>query len=107
MAYPPDDYLPGPGRRRSPVGLGISIVVALLVAWALYRFTLDRGKPALEPRPITARGDLAADETATIELFRQSSPSVVFITTLRTQQNVFSGIVTEIPQGTGSGFIWD
>ena len=31
-----------------------------------------------EPRAVTARGDLAADERATIEIFERASPSVVF-----------------------------
>ena len=33
--------------------------------------------PEPEPRPIEARGDLAADEKATIELFERSKGSVV------------------------------
>ena len=62
--------------------------------------------PEAGPRPVTARGDLAADEKATIELFRQSSPSVVFITTLaRRRTGLFR--VAEIPSGEGSGFVWD
>jgi S1-C subfamily serine protease len=60
-----------------------------------------------EPRPVLARGDLAADEKATIELFRAVSPSVVFITTLALRRDWFSLNVQEIPRGTGSGFIWD
>jgi S1-C subfamily serine protease len=60
-----------------------------------------------EPRPITARGDLAADESANIELFRSVAPSVVHITSLKTQRNRVSLNVFEIPQGTGSGFLWD
>jgi len=55
---------------------------------------------------VAARGDLAADEKATIDLFRQSSPSVVFITSLaRGRTGLFR--VAEIPRGEGSGFVWD
>jgi S1-C subfamily serine protease len=55
---------------------------------------------------VTARGDLAADEKATIDLFREASPSVVFITSLaRSRGGLFQ--VAEIPQGEGSGFVWD
>ena len=61
---------------------------------------------AAEPRPVTARGDLAADEKATIELFERCSPSVVYITSLAKRPvNFFE--VTEVAQGTGSGFVWD
>jgi S1-C subfamily serine protease len=57
-------------------------------------------------RPVVARGDLAEDEKSTIELFKHASPSVVYITTLsRRAVNFFE--MTEVPQGTGSGFLWD
>ncbi len=64
-------------------------------------------RPSGEERPITARGDLGEDEKTTIQLFRQSAPSVVYITTLAQTTNAWTGAVTEVPQGTGSGFIWD
>jgi hypothetical protein len=35
-----------------------------------------------EPRLVTPRGDLAQDEKSTIELFKQVSPSVVYITSI-------------------------
>jgi S1-C subfamily serine protease len=50
---------------------------------------------------------LSAEERATIALFRQASPSVVYITTLARQRDFFSLNIAEIPQGSGSGFIWD
>jgi 2-alkenal reductase len=54
-------------------------------------------------RTVTARGDLAASEQATIELFEKASPSVVQIITLtRLEANPdFAAI------GAGSGFVWD
>ncbi|MFW6175848.1 MAG: S1C family serine protease, partial [Acidobacteriota bacterium] len=61
----------------------------------------------VEPRPVTERSELAAEEKATIELFRSSSPSVAFITTHELRRDVFSLNLTEIPRGTGSGFVWD
>ncbi len=66
---------------------------------------LPSGPPA-EPRPVVARGDLAQDEKATIELFRRASPAVVYITTT-TRRGVGLFDVMEVPQGTGSGFLWD
>ena len=60
-----------------------------------------------DPRPVTARGDLAADEAATIALFEQASPSVVYISTKRRVIDYWSRDVMSVPQGTGSGFIWD
>jgi len=43
----------------------------------------------------------------TIELFETAAPSVVFITTSSLRQDYYSMKVTEIPEGTGSGFIWN
>jgi S1-C subfamily serine protease len=53
------------------------------------------------------RTDLNAGEQATIGLFEKAAPAVVFITTSVLQQNYFTRDVTEIPSGSGSGFIWD
>lgn len=60
-----------------------------------------------QPRAILARGDLAEDEKSTIALFKRSSPSVVHITTMTVRQNRYTRDIQQIPQGTGSGFIWD
>jgi S1-C subfamily serine protease len=62
--------------------------------------------PSAQPRPIAPAGDLAADEKATIQLFKQSSRSVVHITTLALAQDLNMNVF-EAPQGSGSGFIWD
>ena len=55
----------------------------------------------------TTRGDLTATERATIELFEDASPSVVYITTLSQRRNLFTGVATEVPRGTGTGIVWD
>ncbi|MES9925040.1 MAG: trypsin-like peptidase domain-containing protein [Candidatus Thiodiazotropha endolucinida] len=60
-----------------------------------------------EPRQVTPRGDLASDEQATVEIFQQASPSVVYITTLQRVRNPWTRDIFSVPQGTGSGFIWD
>ncbi len=60
-----------------------------------------------EPRIVTPRGELAAEERTTIQIFQQTSPSVVFITTLSRFVNPWTRNIMEAPQGTGSGFIWD
>jgi S1-C subfamily serine protease len=63
------------------------------------------GPPPL--REISERGPLTADEQANIDVFRRSSPSVVHITTLATQRDLFTLNVEQVPQGTGTGFVWD
>lgn len=48
------------------------------------------------------------DESNNIEIFRAASPSVVFVTnTARYLTNPFTMNVQEIPQGSGTGFVWD
>ncbi len=64
-------------------------------------------RAATEPRTVTPRGDLAADEQSNIELFRKASPCVVHIKTLTRRRDPFSRNVLEIPEGTGTGFLYD
>jgi S1-C subfamily serine protease len=59
------------------------------------------------PRAVLARGDLAADERSTIELFERARDSVVFISTSRQVQDFWTRNVFSVPRGAGSGFIWD
>jgi len=50
---------------------------------------------------------LEPSEVRTINLFRENTPSVVFISTFTERQDFFTLDMEEIPQGTGSGFVWD
>ncbi|MGH7926617.1 MAG: S1C family serine protease [Candidatus Binatia bacterium] len=63
--------------------------------------------PRAAPRAVTARGELFADEKSIINLFKQASPSVVHITVITVQRDFFSLNLYQIPEGTGSGFVWD
>ena len=63
--------------------------------------------PDAQPRPVATRPDLPASEKSTIDLFRNVSPSVVFITTKRQQRAAFGRPPVELDSGTGSGFVWD
>ncbi len=48
------------------------------------------------------------DEENNIDVFKSASPSVVYITNSRmVRRSVFNLNPQEIPQGSGSGFIWD
>ena len=46
-------------------------------------------------------------ELATIRLFEAAAPSVCYITTTNVGYDFFSRNATEIPAGSGSGFVWD
>jgi len=84
------------------------IVVIALVIW-LFSSPVKRfiNSYDAEPRAVTARGDLAADEQNTIDIFRNNSNAVVFVTSISLRRDLFSLNAVEIPQGTGSGFVWD
>ena len=58
-------------------------------------------------RPVEARGPLRSEEQTAISIFEQAKASVVYITTLVYRRDLFTFNVFEIPQGTGSGFVWD
>lgn len=98
-------------RPRTPVRWRYwMVIVCCLVSlgWLLgHQAQGQLRDPNAAPRPITPRGALNAEERATIALFRQASPSVVYITTLARQRDFFSLNIAEIPRGSGSGFIWD
>ncbi|XP_062106848.1 protease Do-like 1, chloroplastic [Humulus lupulus] len=56
---------------------------------------------------VTTPRKLQSDELATVRLFKENTPSVVYITNLASRQDVFTLDVLEVPQGSGSGFVWD
>lgn len=84
--------------------LGILLVWVAQPVWAPWFLPPSA---AVQPRMVQARGDLAADEQNTINVFEQNSPSVVYITTVERVLNVWTRDVREVPSGTGSGFVWD
>jgi S1-C subfamily serine protease len=65
--------------------------------------------PAATPAsgPVTPRGNLSEAEQSTIALFEAASPAVVYITNLAVRRDLLGFNAFEIPQGTGSGFVWD
>lgn|SRR3989338_1547755 len=54
-----------------------------------------------------ARAALLPDEENTIKVFKDASPSVVFVTNIAVRRDIFSLDAFAVPQGSGSGFIWD
>ena len=55
----------------------------------------------------TTQGFLTTDEQNNISVFKNASPSVVFVTNTQLRRQRFSLNVMEIPRGSGTGFIWD
>jgi S1-C subfamily serine protease len=99
------------GSRYPGASVPAWLVAILLVAVAGVMFQNAGllpgfgGRAATESRAVTPRGDLSEDEKSTIQIFREASPSVVHITTHRRDR--ISLNVLEMPEGTGTGFIYD
>ena len=92
-------------KKMSPV---VIVMIIMLVGWWFWnRSGREPYNPDAVPRVVSPRGNLADDEQNTIEIFRNVSTSVVHITSIELRRGIFSLNVYEIPQGTGSGFIWD
>lgn len=87
--------------------LGLVILGVFIGQFVLNRIEMSRMAHAQEPRQVSDRGPLSQGEQSVIDLFNQTSPSVVYVTTIRRMRDRFSLDVTEVPAGTGSGFIWD
>ena len=95
-----------PHRRTNFLSVLVFILLGLGLIWYATRPKSPLDTDATS-RVVTARGDLAEDEKNTIELFESASGSVVYITSIELRRSFFSLNIYEIPQGTGSGFIWD
>ena len=81
--------------------------VTLLLAQQNWLGGATLTNPKATPRAVAPRGDLLPEEKLTITLFKQASPTVVNITSLGIERDMFTLNQYQIPQGTGSGFIWD
>jgi S1-C subfamily serine protease len=103
---------PNPPYRESGLTKILAILLLIVAGALVVTVVQQRRQPqphaSYEPRPIAARDDkLGADEQSTIDVFSQFSRSVVHITSLETHRDRMTLDVSEIPQGTGSGFVWD
>ncbi len=104
-----NDRAPGqlPDRERLGVPALVFAAVLIVVLLALFRETRPPNQPAVAPRTVAARGDLAADEQSTISLFQAAVPSVAYVSRGQLFRNRHDFNLTEVPAGTGSGFVWD
>jgi len=80
-------------------------VLLLMIIWRVIPFL--ETMLSSTPKVVTPRGELSSLEKNNVELFEKSKDSVVFITTQSQVVDYWSRSVMDVPQGTGSGFIWD
>jgi len=104
--YPYDPQRPPTSRPSGFFALLVLVIMAGLAGFFMSRWW-SRGTPEAHPRPVTPRGELWNNEKLTIDLFKTSVPSVVFITTRSESYDFRNGNTQEVPLGTGSGIVWD
>ena len=100
-----------PLNQRPVSSTNLFLVVALIVLSAVlvYQTNVRTTEPSgpYIPRTVVPRGDLDSAEQSTINVFRQTSPSVVFIRTKGFQPFRFGGGGQEQELSSGTGFVWD
>lgn len=96
----------------------VLIVLAFMAGTAWNSNNSDTTKPNItqETQPVknvafkekaaAPPSGLSESELATINLFENAAPSVVFITTIVVRRDYWSRNALEVPSGTGSGFVW-
>ncbi len=108
-------------RARTLIGMVIVFAFGMLVGRATPSDRAARapqpGTPSPGPPPgmvLVPSSTLAplpegmsAEEKRDVEVFRRARASVVYITSLALRRSPLSFDVQQIPQGTGSGFVWD
>ena len=100
--------VPDEPRRATLVhAIGLIVVGIFLGQFVVGRFDAARSARAQEPREVSPRGPLTALEQSTIALFETASPSVVYVTSKTLIQDRLNAEPTAVPNGTGSGFVWD
>lgn len=77
--------------------------LALGAVWVAEPFVMRFVFTTDEPRPISARGDLADYEKGTVEVFRKAAPSVVQVAAETRSPDAEGGDGA----ATGTGFVWD
>ena len=94
----------------------LGVLIGVLISAGLQQALSPASRPAevgsaggqvSGSRPPAERTELDPEEKHTIALFKEASRSVAYITTQVEQVDFWTRSVTQIPAGTGSGFVWD
>lgn len=89
-------------------GVGLSMLVAMVVTLCVPSAHVPAGEPnGLLLAQSVAPTELSAEEQATIAVFDRAARSVVFIANTAMQRDPWSFNVFEVPQGSGTGFVWN
>ena len=91
-------------RRGGRVGSGRPVAQP---TFPLHHHHPTQNRPTPQPPSTASDKDLAADELATVRLFQKATPSVVNIANIANFRVGYGLDTQAVPQGTGSGFVWD
>tara|TARA_R110002111_G_scaffold261984_1_gene336579 strand:- start:42520 stop:43695 length:1176 start_codon:yes stop_codon:yes gene_type:complete len=96
-----------PARKSSITQKWLIFILIILIIGMTFELVSRKLRQPASRIPV--RTDLTQSELRTIELFRESSPSVVHIRTseFALEAGQFNMNLQKTPQGSGSGFIWD
>jgi S1-C subfamily serine protease len=86
------------------------VIAVCFVASGLLTAGIGSGVPGQREagtRTVDERGELSREESRTIDIFRRAAPSVVHVTSVAVRRDLFTFNLFEIPQGSGTGFLWD
>ncbi|CAN6702710.1 unnamed protein product [Malus baccata var. baccata] len=92
---------------KNPFSSGLESLLILCASAALSLSLFIADVDPASAFVVTPPRKLQSDELATVQLFQENTPSVVYITNLAARQDAFTLDVFEVPQGSGSGFVWD
>jgi S1-C subfamily serine protease len=89
-------------------GTFLSLVLVFVLCFYGAR-ALPRGlfSEDAKPRPVAPRGELGQEEHVTVALFEAASPAVVQIESSNLMRSRGELLPQEVPEGSGSGFVWD
>ena len=110
--YPPRRPRPSASPWLTPL-LTLLVLCSLLYLgmwlWSEYKAHREAQERNIygTPREITPRGELSDIEKTNIAIYKKAKPSVVHITSMGLERDMWNLNVQEVPEGTGSGFIWD
>lgn len=95
------------GVAAAGIALLVSAVPVAVAEWGSPLGASYEGQEG-RPRAVTpAPAELGPDERTTIAVFERATKSVVFIANTAVQRDFWSMDTMEVPQGSGSGFIWN
>ncbi len=87
--------------------LGLLAFIVLVLTSTIPALNHDNAIADTIPNNIAHRVDLTPEEKGTIAIFSHNNPAVVYISTVKRVMNVWTRDITEVPSGTGTGFLWD